>query len=198
MANPLVTQRVTDWDPVRKAFIESDERPTYAELSTRFSVPLSSLATVAADQGWVAMRARRVESLLSAGDAGAVIARAAAGETLLTEHFRDSVLVILIKLREELAGLADVKSRRARLNSLQTASFAVLNCSSAIKAVGIVGLPKQLRDGLDREDETNPAGWRQGILASINLTLNGLKPSGPDPVNVSATAAPTNETGPGK
>jgi hypothetical protein len=173
-----------DWTPVRLAYIDRAERPTYAELSTEFSIPESSVKRIAADEGWPLMRARRLELAMQQSDAATVLIEAARGEREVLESFR---AVALVMLRDTLANIEQVRSEgkpARRLALIQTASFALQNLSQALKNVGFIGIPKGLQDRLkDREERGD--GWRSGMAM-----LNVLIQNGPSAA-VSVAAAPT-------
>lgn len=170
VANPTA---VRNWEDVRKAFVEAEERPTYSALAERFSIPPTTVGNVAADQGWVLMRKRYLESQLVASDAASVVLAASRCERLLSEEFRDVVLTLLQGLKQEIGQLDEIKGKGKRLGAIQTASFALVNCGNALKAAGIVGLPKGLTDRMKDLDDGNAGpGWSKGLLNAINVTLN--------------------------
>jgi hypothetical protein len=171
------TPTVRDWSAVRKTFVESEQRPSYAELSERFSIPISTIGNVAADQGWVVMRAKYLESVQLTSDAAQLITAAAKEDGGISNRFRGVVLTILQLLEEELAGFREIKSQATRFHRLQDASFISQNCGNALKAVGLGSLPKGLTDRMAEREGSNPAGWKQGIMVTVN---NLLAPSARD------------------
>ena len=157
-----------DWSAVRNAFLDEPERPTYPELAARFGIPLGSLSVVAADQGWALLRAQKLQRALADCDAAGALVAAAKGERLVTDRFRELAVIIIAALIVESGQLPE--KQRGKLNALQTMSFTALNIGQALKAVGIIGLPKELRDGLKAGEDGNPDGFR-GALANLNVMI---------------------------
>ena len=167
---PIGTQRLRDWDPVRKAYFERCERPTYAELSAEFSIPENSVRSIAASEGWAMLRAQRLEVEAARTDALAVVIEAAKGEKLLIDAFKSAVLVMVRDLLGNVEAIRDEKKAARRLALNQTASFTALNLAQALKALGVVGVPKRLLEAMNESGERG-ADWKQGALAQLNVLV---------------------------
>ena len=166
MTQLVTSKRVIDWEPIRKTFVESPDRPTYAELGAEFSIPLSTICNAAAEEGWSLLRAQRLERALQSSEAAGTLLAVAKSETVLTSRLREFAAVVLQVLTVELAKLPDKQG--PKLNAVQTATFAILNVCNSLKAAGVFGLPKELRERLAGE----PGGdnWK-GALRDLNVML---------------------------
>lgn len=188
-ANPAevgLPKRFRDWTPVRKAFLDEPERPTYAELAERFSIPINSVCSVASEEGWALTRSRRLERALADSDVADVLVSAARGERMITDKFRELALVVVAALVIESGQLPAKQAGRVRV--LQALTFSALNMGQALKAVGVIGLPKELRDRLD---SSASAGDGDGFKRAL-MNLNVMVQAG-GKVSVS-TGAAANET----
>ena len=180
-------QKVRDWDSIRKAYVEAEERPTYAELSERFSAPLSTICNAAADQGCVMMRAARIQAELARAEIGQVLISAAKDESVITSHLRS---VVLVTLKDSLADLEAIRTSgkpSSRVGLRNTISFTVANLTQALKNMGVGALPKEIRERLAGE----PSGdnWK-GAMRDLNVMLKvDVGGSGPTKVT-EITATP--------
>ncbi len=187
-------QRGVEWQPLRDAFVQRSPRPTYAELSAEFNVPLSTVGQCANEEAWASMRAQHLEAQLRAADASTVLLEAIKIDRTLIRTLADLALVALQKLKHEVERLTDEKAPSTNVEVLNTCSFAAANFTRALKDVGIVGLPK----GMTAEGKEANGRWNPEMLQQINVTVQNLQagqakePSvapGVQPVNVSASEA---------
>ena len=162
-----IAQRVIDWEPIRKAFVERPKRLTYAELSVEFSIGESSIKTCAADEGWAMMRARRLELEMQRADAAQIIVEAAASDRAAIERFRTLAIRMVNDTLADVESIAGEFTAAKRLNLRQTASFTILNLAQALKNVGLTGVPKELRDGLGGSGASGEA-WKAAVLVQVN------------------------------
>jgi hypothetical protein len=144
---------------------------------------LSSISTIAADEGWAYLRAQRLELELRKGDAVGTLLSVAKNESILTTRLREFAVVALQVLTVELAKLPDKQG--PRLNAVQTASFAVLNVCNSLKAAGVFGIPKELRERL--AGEPGGEGWK-GAMRDLNVMLK-VDVGGSGPVKVTEVTA---------
>lgn len=166
-----IPQRVRDWTKVKVAFLERAERPTYGALSAEFAIPEGSIRTIAADEGWQLLRLRKFEQLAVESDATQLLVQAAQAERAIADRFREAVLVLVRDVLADLESLAARKSPGARYNLRQTASFTLLNAARTLQSLGVVGLPKALREGLDGRQDADGEGWRSGMLQQIQIMV---------------------------
>ena len=167
-----------DWTPIRESYIMDLPRPSYADLSERFSCPIGTLTRVATDEGWVSLRSARLEQLALKSDSLEVILRAAKTETEVIGVARDVALGIFSALLKALNNLELDKDAKPRacMDLANTASFALQNVANACHRFGIVGLPDGLRKAASGTPDAPGNGqWDKALLQQINLTVNTLQ-----------------------
>ena len=170
MANPAYPVRIVDWPAVRRAFIESPERQTYGDLGAQFNVSEDRIKRAAAEEGWASLRAAYLESQLRHGDAALALLKAAKMDSTVMSTFTDVTLETLRKLQSVVDQVDSKKSVNTRANTLNTVSFAMNNLANALHRVGVVGIPKAIKDAAG---EAN-GRWNPQMLAALNVTVSNI------------------------
>ena len=170
MVSPTFTLRTVDWPKVREAFIQRPERATYAELAAEFNLSEDRVKRAASDEGWSALRAAQLESRLKESDAATAILRAVKADATVIHGFSDLAVDTMAQLKDILDNLDKKKSVTTRANTLNTVAFAMSNLANALQKVGIVGLPKTLKDAADPGN----GSWNPKMLQSLNITVQNL------------------------
>lgn len=167
-------KRSVDWSPIRKAFIERQDRPTYAELADEFGIPLPRVAEAGLDEGWPMLRARHSASLIERSGAHDMLLQAAAAQRAVTDRLSSLTLQTISQLQSvvddpHLGELAP--STRSQV--LNTAAFALANLAKGLKDAGVVGLPRALMDSLESKAPKGPEGkdWLKHAMQQINVTV---------------------------
>ena len=179
-----------DWLAARKAFIERAERPTVTELAAEFGCTVERMNRANADEGWATLRAAHLEKQLRSGDAAVALMRAAQADSAVTHAVSNLALEVIQQLHEVVAKAATVsKAENTKANTLNTVTFALRNLTGALKEVGIVGVPKSLKEsaGVD----SGNGRWNPAMLASLNVTVQNLMAPAPAVVVTEAQPAPT-------
>ncbi len=176
---PGERQRVAsvDWVALRRAFTERAERPLLGELATEFGVSVDRINRACGDEGWATLRAAHLEKQLRSGDAAVALMRAAQADTAVTHAVSNLALEVIQQLHEVVARAATVsKAENTRANTLNTVTFALKNLTGALKEVGIVGVPKSLKEsaGVD----SGNGRWNPAMLQSLNVTVQNLMQPG--------------------
>lgn len=196
--NDMVAQaREIDWLPLRASFIERPVRPTYEELGAEFGVKTSTVARCASDEGWVSLRAAKLEQKAKECDALAVMIEAAKVDRTILREVADYALVSIRAIK---AAVEDVESPRAeggmrapntRLEAHNTANFALHNLAKALHELGVVGVGKTL-PAAGKEDNGR---WNPEMLQQINVTVQNLQGQAAgakaEPVPVAPAPGPT-------
>ena len=172
MRSTVIPARCFNWLPLRQAFITRPERATYAELSSEFRIPEERLKRAAADEGWAMLRAAHLETQLRQGDAAVAILRAAKMDSAIMASFTNLALETVRKLQEIVDQIESKKSVNTRANTLNTCAFTMSNLANALARVGVVGLPKSLKEsaGVD----SGNGRWNAGMLAALNVTVQTI------------------------
>lgn len=172
MRASVIPPRNFDWIALRQAFITRPERATYAELGTEFSISEDRIKRAAADEGWAVLRAAHLEEQLKQGDAAVAILRAAKMDSAITASFTNLALETVRKLQEIVDQVESKKSVNTRANTLNTVSFAMGNVARALKEVGVVGIPKALKEsaGVD----SGNGRWNPQMLQALNVTVQNI------------------------
>lgn len=166
-----------DWLGARKAFIERAERPTVTELAAEFGCTVERMNRANADEGWATLRAAHLDKQLRSGDAAVALMRAAQADSAVTHAVSNLALEVIQQLHEVVAKAATVtKAENTRANTLNTVTFALRNLTGALKEVGIVGVPKSLKEsaGVD----SGNGRWNPAMLQSLNVTVQNLMQPG--------------------
>jgi len=177
MRQTVIGSRNFDWVGLRQAFIERPERATYAELGREFHLSEDRIKRCACDEGWATLRAAHLDKQLRSGDAAVALMRAAQADSAVTHAVSNLALEVIQQLHEVVARAATVsKAENTRANTLNTVTFALKNLTGALKEVGIVGVPKALKEsaGVD----SGNGRWNAGMLASLNVTVQNLMQPG--------------------
>jgi hypothetical protein len=179
-----------DWIALRKAFIERAERPLLAELSTEFGVSVDRISRACGDEGWATLRAAHLGERLKVADAGVALLQAAKADSAVTHAFTDVALEVVREVHGVVARLGNKKlAENTRANTLNTCAFTLSNLANALARVGVVGLPKSLKEsaGVD----SGNGRWNPAMLASLNVTVQNLMQPAPQVVVTEAQPAPT-------
>lgn len=190
---PGERQRVAsvDWVALRRAFTERAERPMLGELAAEFGVSVDRINRACGDEGWATLRAAHLDKQLRSGDAAVALMRAAQADSAVTHAVSNLALEVIQQLHEVVAKAATVgKAENTRANTLNTVTFALKNLTGALKEVGVVGVPKSLKEsaGVD----SGNGRWNPQMLASLNVTVQNLMAPGavPAPQVLAAEAPP--------
>ena len=161
-----------EWVGLRRAFIERPVRATYAELGKEFYISEDRIKRCACDEGWAMLRAAHLEAQLRQGDAAVALLRAAKMDSAIMASFTNLALETVRKLQEIVDQVESKKSVNTRANTLNTVTFAMGNIARALKEVGVVGIPKALKEsaGVD----SGNGKWNPQMLASLNVTVQNL------------------------
>jgi len=172
MRPTVIPLRSFDWVPLRTAFITRPERATYAELAAEFRVPEDRIKRASSDEGWAALRAAHLEEQLKQGDAAVALLRAARMDHAVMGSFTNLALETVRKLQEIVDQVESKKSVNTRANTLNTVSFAMGNVARALKEVGVVGIPKALKEsaGVD----SGNGRWNPQMLQALNVTVQNI------------------------
>lgn len=186
-----------DWVSLRKAFIERPERPLYDDLAKEFGCSVPRIMRASQDEGWPAMRAAHLEEALKSSDAAVALLRAAKADSAVTHAVSNLALEVIAQLHDVTAKAAAAgKAENTRANTLNTVTFALRNLTGALKDVGIVGIPKALKEsaGVDLGN----GRWNPQMLQSLNVTVQNLVAAAPqvDGNPPSRPAAPPVEAAP--
>lgn len=189
---------IIDWNAVRRAFIERPERPTLGELAAEFGVNPNRLERACRDDGWATMRATFAEERLKQSDAAMALLNAAKREGAVTRAFTDAALEVCAQVHATVQDLSKKKMAEAtRANTLNSCAFTLSNLANALARVGVVGLPKALKDsaGVD----SGNGRWNPAMLQALNVTVQnimGTPAQTPVAVDSSPSAEPVEATPP--
>ena len=167
-----------DWVALRRAFIERPERPLVADLSTEFGVSVERIQRAAQDEGWSTLRAAHLGERLKEADAALAVLNAAKADGAVTSAITNAALEVI---REVNAVVADVSKRKqaenTRANTLNTCGFVLNNLANALARVGVVGLPKALKEsaGVDNGN----GRWNPQMLQALNVTVQNIMAAAP-------------------
>lgn len=159
-----------DWLALRRAYVERPERPLHDQLSAEFGVGVERIVRAASDEGWAMLRAKHLDAQLAQCDAGLALLKAAKVDTLVLDRVTNTALEILRKIDETVGSLDGKKAASTRMSLLNTASFALSNVANSLHRVGVVGLPKGLKDAAG---EAN-GRWNPQMLSALNVTVQNI------------------------
>ncbi len=162
-----------DWPSIRKAFIEADDKPTYAELAERFRVSLSTIQSTASDEGWVFQRARRIEQVAVQIGATENLIELAKGNREVTATFINLALVGVKRLTRVIESIPEDTKPRAEIGFVQDASFAAANFAKSLREIGVMCVPKELSESLGKGDAGKD--FLRGALQQINITVQAAQ-----------------------
>jgi hypothetical protein len=162
-----------NWAAAREAFIARPERPKLADLAAEFGTDPVRLGRVCSDEGWPALRAARLDGALRSSDAIKALLDAARTESTVQRAVSNLALEIVQQLQEvtAAAGSAKDKAENTRANTLNTVTFALRNLTGALKEVGLVGLPRGLKQAGMADDQGR---WNPQMLAALNVTVQNI------------------------
>lgn len=162
--------RTVDWQPLRDAFVKRSPRPTYAELSAEFSVPVGTIGVCASEEAWNSLRAQHLENKLREADASDILLEAIKIDRTLIRAVADLALVAFTAIKQQVDRLNDKERAPAgNLDALNTAGFATANFTRALKDCGVIGLPKGMGEG--KEDNGR---WDPKMLSQLNVTVQNI------------------------
>jgi hypothetical protein len=162
-----------DWVALRRAFIERPERPMLEELGTEFGVSRERINRACGDEGWATLRAAHLGERLKVADAGVALLQAAKADSAVTHAFTEVALEVVREVHGVVSRLSSKKlAENTRANTLNTCAFTLSNLANALARVGVVGLPKSLKEsaGVD----SGNGRWNPQMLASLNVTVQNL------------------------
>lgn len=144
---------------------------TFEEVAEEFACPENRVRRIASDEGWSALRAAHMETRLRESDATVALLKAVKMDTAIMHEMADVAVEVFSMIRGVLTDpkLAK-KAASTRANVANTLSFALSNLSNACARVGIVGLPKSLKEAA----EGSNGRWNAGMLASLNVTVQNI------------------------
>jgi hypothetical protein len=179
-----------DWIALRRAFIERPERPMLEDLGNEFGVSRDRINRASGEEGWATLRAAHLGERLKVADAGVALLQAAKADSAVTHAFTDVALEVVREVHGVVARLGNKKlAENTRANTLNTCAFTLSNLANALARVGVVGLPKSLKEsaGVD----SGNGRWNPAMLASLNVTVQNLMQPAPAVVVTEAQPAPT-------
>lgn len=111
-----------------------------------------------------------MEAQLAKADASGQLVQALSVDRTMTDGVSSVALVTLSALVRTVESMDEDKAASTKAQTLNTVSFALKNVADSLKAVGLVGLAKNL-------DPDGKAGgkWDPKILNQINLTVQQAK-----------------------
>ena len=168
-------QRVAscDWVALRRAFIERPERPLLPDLSTEFGVSVDRISRACHDEGWPALRAAHLGERLKAADAALAVLNAAKADGAITSAMTNAALEVIREINGVVQRMGAKKlAENTRANTLNTCAFTLSNLANALARVGVVGLPKSLKEsaGVD----SGNGRWNPQMLQHLNLTVQTI------------------------
>lgn len=167
-----------NWPEIRQAYVTETPKPSYENLSERFSIPMGTLARVSSDEGWKDLRTTWLEERAAKGDALEIITRAATESSAVSGLVAEAAKAILAAIIEWMPSLSKVESPKSRIDMVNTASFALVNTATATDRAGIIGMSKILKArGEDAGAVDGHGKWDKGILVQINNTVASLQKS---------------------
>lgn len=182
-----------DWVALRRAFVERPERPLVDDLAKEFGLSPERIYRASRDEGWPTMRAALADERLKQADAAMALVNAAKTEGAVTRAFTDAALEVVQQVNTVVQDLAKKKvAENTRANTLNTCAFTLSNLANALARVGVVGLPKALKEqaGVD----SGNGRWNPAMLQALNVTVQtivGQQPQqGPAAGPSGAIAAP--------
>ena len=162
-----------DWVALRRAFIERPERPLIDDLSKEFGLSADRINRASRDEGWPTLRAAFAQERLKEADAAMAIVNAAKAESAVTRAFTDAALEVCQQVHTVVQDLQRRKvAENTRANTLNTCAFTLSNLANALARVGVVGLPKALKEsaGVDNGN----GRWNPAMLQALNVTVQNI------------------------
>lgn len=173
----LKDKRVIDWRPIRCAYIERQDKPTYQELSEEFHVALSSVCNTAADEGWVLQRTKFFQSVAVQGDVTQGLIELARERSETGSTLTNLMLVSLKEMTAVVSSFPPDMKPRARADIITSGSFAAMNFARALKDAGLASVPKELTDELTKGEHSSEAkNFLKQALQQINVSVQVQAP----------------------
>jgi hypothetical protein len=137
---------------------------------------VSAISRCAKDEGWAAIRAEYLEQKLREAGASEIILSSLKNESGLIKECReiatDYVRVGKVLLEEiENDKEAKISTRTTAYNTL---GFGLANVSRLIDSVGLVGMPRELRNAKNNGGTQDGQPWEKGMLQQINVTVQNI------------------------
>jgi len=168
----LPRSNTINWAAAREAFISRPERPKLADLANEFGTDGIRLGRVCNDEGWPALRAARLDAALRSSDAVKALLDAARTESTVQRAVSNLALEIVQQLQEVTAEAGKAsKAENTRANTLNTVTFALRNLTGALKEVGLVGLPRGLKQAGMADEQGR---WNPAMLQALNVTVQNI------------------------
>lgn len=162
----------------KKAFIEREIQPTQPALAKEFETSQSNISYWCATQNWVGLRSTFQENKRTAA---AIVEQAAARVNQpLIDAISGALLQLVHAIGRTISDIDhDKQAASTRAQTCNTCSFALKNIGDTCKSIGIVGMPKALKD-----TATESGGWTAGLTQQINIMLGkeSSEKSSPAPV----------------
>ena len=143
------------------------------ELGTEFGVSRDRINRACSDEGWATLRAAHLGERLKVADAGVAILAAAKADTAVTRAFTDTAIEVIREVHGVVTRLGSKKiAETTRANTLNTCAFTLSNLANALARVGVVGLPKSLKESAGVENGNGR--WNPQMLAALNVTVQTI------------------------
>ena len=107
---------------------------------------------------------------MQACDASEVILSAVKIDQTIVREFSDAALIVVGRIKTCVESVDENRAASTKVQILNTAAFALANLARALKDAGVVGIPKCLADGAQKEN----GRWDDRLLQQINVNLSGL------------------------
>lgn len=165
-----------DWESARDFYASASPQATYAEIGERFGIPAGTVGRAASEEDWPNLRKKRQELAVKESGALEMLAEAAKQTHAAAGMAGEVALMIFSGLMSAIQKLEGEDRKPIYIvNVLQTASFCLLNTANACKAIGVVGLPKELANyGRDNGGVDGHGKWDRQLLVQINSTVQGM------------------------
>jgi hypothetical protein len=127
------------------------------------------------------MRLGRIQQQLKEAGASEIILKAIQGEEAIAQRARTLVVSVIETAQELLESIRDNKDgakSSTQASTLNNLCFAMSNIGRFVDAVGLVGMPQELRNS-KRNGAAGPDGqpWEKGMLQQINVTVKNIQAS---------------------
>lgn len=149
----------------REAFTTRPVQPTLEELAEEFGMKRSTVGYWSASQNWSALRSAHLQTRTKAeGIAEQVTQRVSLP---VTQAATAAILATFEAIIRTVQDIDHARSASTRAEVVNTCSFALKNTTDACKNIGIVGLPKTLKEVA----EGTAGGWSPALTQQINVIL---------------------------
>lgn len=165
-----------DWAAIRLAYISDVPRPTFSALGERFGTSHVAVLRVASEENWAQLREEKQTESLKAADVANIL-----GKSLKEVHAAPGMLgeVAIALFSELIQALKEVPKSipnlRARIDALNTCSFALKNSADALEKAGVFGLAEIMKKNAEEIGGVNGHGkWDKSLLSQINITVQNM------------------------